>query len=77
MESGGVCSESAASVSVASESVPSLSVSTRVLSGGGISCPDTGNIVKNSEMQEKITATDLKFDNEYYFCNIRIAYKIN
>jgi len=39
----------------------------RVLSDCGISCPDAENaenIVKDSEMKEKITATDLKFDNE-------------
>ena len=60
--------ESAAKVSSTSESTSLLSVvSTRVLSGVEISCPDTEmaeKIVKAMETKEKITATDLKFDNE-------------
>jgi len=28
-----------------------------------------GNTVKNNKTKEKKAAIDLKFDNEYYFCN--------
>jgi len=57
-----------------SESVASVSVRAfRVVSDGSVagefSCQYKviqGNTVNNSK---KKTATDLKFDNEYYFCN--------
>src|SRR5690606_34827000 len=70
---------SIAKVSVARVSMSVMVVSMRVLSDCGISCPDgenAENIVKDSEMKDKIAATDLTFYNEWYFCNIRIAYKI-
>src|SRR3546814_21083684 len=78
--SAGVPNESNANESVASVSVSMLRVSIRVLSGCEIYWPDTEtaeNIVKNSEMKEKITETYLKLNNEKYFCKIKLWNKIN
>jgi len=57
---------------VSAREVACLTVSIFVLSCVEFSWPYTdtpGNIVKNSEIHEKKTTTDLKFDNESYFCN--------
>ncbi|GGC36433.1 hypothetical protein GCM10011386_30710 [Parapedobacter defluvii] len=60
-----------------SESTVNVSLGAlRVVSDGSVagefSCPYTDipeNTVKNNKMLGKKTTTDLKFDNEYYFCS--------